>query len=90
LQRAGVPAGAVLDTEELSGDPHLRSRGMFATIDHPKRGKITIPAFPVKMSASHVPVRTSPLLGQHTQEVLADWLAETQDGERRAPPDVPH
>ena len=74
LQGAGVPAGAVLDTQELSEDPHLRKRGMFATIDHPTRGTLTIPGFPVKMSDSQVPVRCSPLLGAHTEEVLAEWL----------------
>ena len=74
LQRAGVPAGAVLDTQEISEDQHLRKRGMFATIEHPVRGPMTIPGWPVKMSDSQVPVRCSPLLGQHTEEVLSEWL----------------
>ena len=74
LQRAGVPAGAVLDTQELSEDPYLRKRGMFATIEHPVRGPVTMPGFPVKLSDSQVPVRTSPALGQHTEEVLSEWL----------------
>ncbi len=74
LQQAGVPAGAVLDTQELIEDPHLRKRGMFATVEHPTRGKITIPGWPVKMSASQVPVKCAPLLGEHTEEVLSEWL----------------
>jgi formyl-CoA transferase len=74
VQRAGVPAGAVLDTRELSEDPLLRKRGMFVTIDHPARGPVTMPGWPVKMSGSHVPVRSAPLLGQHTEEVLSEWL----------------
>jgi formyl-CoA transferase len=74
LQNAGVPAGAVLDTQELMEDPHLRKRGMFATVEHPTRGKLAIPGWPVKMSGSRVPVKTAPLLGQHTEEVLSEWL----------------
>lgn len=79
LQRAGVPAGAVLGMRELSEDPQLRKHGMFATIEHPVRGPVTIPAWPVKMSESHVPVRSSPLLGQHTEEVLSEWLGLDQE-----------
>lgn len=74
LQRAGVPAGAVLDTQELSADPYLRKRGMFETIEHPVRGAVTLPGFPVKLSESRVPLRSSPGLGQHTEEVLSEWL----------------
>ncbi len=77
LQRARVPGGAVFDTGELSEDPYLRRRGMFATIDHPTRGRIVIPGFPVKLSESAVAVMTSPLLGEHTEEVLSEWLGMT-------------
>jgi formyl-CoA transferase len=74
MQNAGVPAGAVFDTEELMNDPHLRKRGMFAEVNHPTRGKFHIPGWPVKMSDSSVPVKTAPLLGQHTGELLSEWL----------------
>ena len=89
MQRAGVPAGAVLDTQELMEDPHLRKRGMFAAVEHPTRGKFVIPGWPVKMSDSRVPVKTAPLLGQHTEEVLSEWLglsaAEIQEYCRETP-----
>lgn len=74
LQNAGVPAGAVLDTQELAADPHLRKRGMFAPVQHPKRGEVWMPGWPVKLSASEVEVKCSPLLGQHTEEVLSQWV----------------
>jgi len=74
LQRGGVPAGAVFDTGELLQDPHLRKREMFVTVEHPVRGPVTIPGFPIKMSESRVPMRCAPTLGQHTEEALADWL----------------
>ena len=74
LGHAGVPAGAVFDTEELMNDPALRESGMFVTIKHPVRGDVTIPGWPVKMSESQVEITTSPLLGQHTEEVYTDLL----------------
>jgi formyl-CoA transferase len=78
LQNAGVPAGAVFDTQELLNDPHLRQRGMFEEIEHPTRGKFHIPGWPVKMSESRVPVKTAPLLGQHTAELLSEWLGMSE------------
>jgi formyl-CoA transferase len=78
MQNAGVPAGAVFDTSELMNDPHLRKRGMFAEITHPTRGTFHIPGWPVKMSDSSVPAKTAPLLGQHTAELLREWLGMSQ------------
>src|SRR5581483_6582552 len=80
LGHAGVPAGAVLDTNELMNDPFLRKRGMFVTVDHPVRGEVTIPGWPVKMSDSQVAVTTSPLLGEHQDAVLAEWLGQVPAG----------
>ena len=47
---------------------------MFAVIEHPVRGAVRVPACPIKMSEFHVPVRGAPLLGQHTEQVLTEWL----------------
>jgi formyl-CoA transferase len=79
LGDAGVPCGAVLDTGELVNDPGMRAREIFVEVDHPVRGKVTIPGWPVKMSHSHVPVTASPLLGAHNAEVYAAWLGLSRD-----------
>ena len=74
LGGAGVPAGATFDTQELMNDPHLRKRGMFVSIEHPVRGEVVIPGWPVKMSDSKVEITTSPLLGEHTEEIYGEML----------------
>jgi formyl-CoA transferase len=74
LSSAGVPAGAVFDTQELRNDPHMRARGMFVTVQHPVQGSLTIPGWPVRMSASHVEVTPPPVLGEHTDEVYGGLL----------------
>lgn len=74
LGRAGVPAGAVMSTVDLTNDPYLQERGMMAEICHPVRGPMRVPGNPIKMSDSHVPLRTSPLLGEHNGEVYKGML----------------
>lgn len=74
LGRAGVPAGATFDTKELSEDAYLRQRGIFATVDHPQRGKFVMPAWPVKMSRSAVAVLPAPFLGQDNADVYGGLL----------------
>ncbi len=74
LGEAGVPTGAVLDTEELLNAPDMRERGVIATINHPVRGELAVPGWPVRMSGSPVDVVSAPLLGQHNVEVYGEWL----------------
>ena len=74
LGQAGVPAGAVLDTSELHSDPNMEARGIFRTIKHPQKGDFKMPAWPAKLSESDVPMTAAPLLGQHSEEVLGQWL----------------
>jgi len=74
LGQADVPAGAVLTTAELSADAYLRERGTMVTMEHPVRGPIVMPGFPIKMSASSVPVLPAPLLGEHNQEIYEELL----------------
>jgi formyl-CoA transferase len=79
LGKAGIPAGAVFDTDELLNDPFLRHDGMFATVDHPVRGQFTMPAWPVKMSQSKVPLKSAPMLGQDNAGVYGELLGCTPE-----------
>jgi formyl-CoA transferase len=74
LGSAGIPAGAVFDTNELINDRFLQDRGMFSKIDHPVRGEVTMPGWPVKMSASCVPLSAAPLLGQDNLQIYGELL----------------
>jgi crotonobetainyl-CoA:carnitine CoA-transferase CaiB-like acyl-CoA transferase len=71
---AGVPAGAVFDTLELMNDASLAERGIMQTIQHPTTGAVKMPAWPVRFDGAPPRVKPSPTLGQHTAEVLGQWL----------------
>ncbi|MEE8394475.1 MAG: CoA transferase [bacterium] len=74
LGDAGVPAGAVRDTMELLNDPDFERRGIIQVVQHPKNGPFRMPAWPVHHNGAAAPVEPAPMLGQHNQEVLEQWL----------------
>ncbi len=85
LGQAGVPAGAVRTTLELMEDEDLHERGIFVRVDHPTLGTVTIPGWPVQMSASPAHVTAPPQPGEHSSEVIMDWLgASPAEAERQA------
>jgi crotonobetainyl-CoA:carnitine CoA-transferase CaiB-like acyl-CoA transferase len=74
LGDAGVPAGAVFDTMELTTDLDFERRGIIQTMPHPAAGPFKMPGWPVRFSGYTPKMESAPLLGQHTKEILSDWL----------------
>ena len=73
LSAVGVPAGAVLDSMDLVNEPSFYERGILQTMTHGER-KMVMPTWPVRFNGVPTEVKSAPLLGEHTAEVLADWL----------------
>ncbi|MGI9024187.1 MAG: formyl-CoA transferase [Burkholderiaceae bacterium] len=71
LNKYDIPCGPVLSMKELLKEPSLRASGTIVEVDHPVRGKYLTVGNPIKMSDSPTHVTRSPLLGEHTDEVLA-------------------
>jgi|SRR5947207_10658373 len=67
-----IPCGPILSMKEIAEEPSLRQTGTVVEVDHPKRGKYLTVGNPIKMSDSPSDVKRSPLLGEHTDEVLAE------------------
>jgi crotonobetainyl-CoA:carnitine CoA-transferase CaiB-like acyl-CoA transferase len=75
LLEAGVPAGPILDYAQVVADPHTRAREMVVEMEHPEAGTVNALGIPVKLSATPGSIRRpAPLLGQHNDEVLGEWL----------------
>ena len=69
-----VPCGPVLSMRELAEDPALRATATIVEVDHPARGRHLSVGCPIKLSDSPVEVTRSPLLGEHTEEILTGLL----------------
>lgn len=75
LQERGVPCGPVYDIAGLLQCDHLTARGFF---NHPDVGELTYPGAPFRFSSTHWEVRRpAPRLGEHTEEVLAEWTSRS-------------
>ena len=79
LCKLGIPAGAAMDTMDITNDPYLRKRGIITEVEHPKRGKLSIPGFAVRLSESNVPVKVAPELGNANVEVYKELLGITDE-----------
>lgn len=71
LNAHDIPCGPILSTKELIEDETLAELGSVVEVDHPVRGRFKTVGCPLRLSDSPVEVARPPLLGEHTDEVLA-------------------
>ncbi len=74
-----IPVGPILSMKELAEDEGLRKNGTIVEVNHPERGKYLSVGCPIKLSDSPVEVVRSPLLGEHTDEILTDVLGYSRE-----------
>jgi crotonobetainyl-CoA:carnitine CoA-transferase CaiB-like acyl-CoA transferase len=75
LNTAGISSGPLNDFGAAVQDPQLRHRGMWQDMPHPRAGSMPFVANPVRFSETPVAYRRAPpQLGEHTAEVMAEWL----------------
>lgn len=79
LAGAGAVCGAVLDTNEVLQNAHLRARDMVQEVEHPARGRYPMIGCPVRLSESPVEIRPAPLHGEHTEQVLMHLVGCTAE-----------
>ena len=78
LNKYDIPCGPILSMKEIAEEPSLRKTGTIVEVDHPTRGKYLSVGNPIKLSDSPTEVRRSPLLGEHTDEILRDVLGYSE------------
>jgi len=79
LQKAGIPAGAVTDSEMIMAEPHLNERGFWVELNRAVVGKHVYSAFPIKFSETPIKYRPAPTLGEHNGYVLGTILGLTEN-----------
>ena len=74
-----IPVGPILSMKELAEEPSLRETGTIVEVDHPERGAYLTVGCPIKLSDCPADVARSPLLGEHTDEILSEILGMNED-----------
>jgi crotonobetainyl-CoA:carnitine CoA-transferase CaiB-like acyl-CoA transferase len=79
-ERAGVPAGPILDVAQALAHPQVVARGMVVALEHPRAGRTRVTGVPVRLSETPGAVRTpAPTIGQHTASVLREVLGMSDE-----------
>ena len=77
LNELDVPCGPIMSTQDLVNDEQVRLREMMVELEHPERGRWLNVGMPIKLSDSQVNIERSPLLGEHTEQILSEVLGYT-------------
>jgi formyl-CoA transferase len=72
LNKYDIPCGPILSMKEIAAEPSLRKTGTVVEVEHPTRGTYLTVGNPIKLSDSPTEVKRSPLLGEHTDEVMRE------------------
>jgi formyl-CoA transferase len=72
LNKYDIPCGPILSMKEIAEESSLRKTGTVVEVDHPTRGKYLTVGNPIKLSDSPTEVKRSPLLGEHTDEIMKE------------------
>jgi crotonobetainyl-CoA:carnitine CoA-transferase CaiB-like acyl-CoA transferase len=75
LEEYRIPYAPVNDYAQALADPQVAHRGLVREVEHATSGKIRVVGPPWRMSSTRTEIKPPPLLGEHTREVLRDWLA---------------
>ncbi len=82
LLASGVPAAPVRDLREVVEDDDLRDRGVLREVEDPVRGPIRVFSSPIRYDGQEpIAAQPAPQLGEHTEQVLREWLANPSDGD---------
>ena len=80
LEKESVPCARVNNIEQAINDEQIRHRNMLVDVPHPDGGSVKIPGNPIKLSeVTNEEFLAPPLLGEHTKEVLNEWLGYTDE-----------
>ena len=75
LRASGIPCGRVQSVDEVCANPQVNAREMIKELHHAKVGPIKVTGVPIKLSETPGEVSSPPpVLGEHSSEVLAQWL----------------
>ena len=80
LSKAGIPCAPINSIDQVMADPQIEAREMLVDIEHPVAGFLKLAGIPIKMSLTPGAVeKPAPTLGQHTEQILREFLGKTQE-----------
>jgi CoA:oxalate CoA-transferase len=80
LGKAGIPCAPINTVDRVMKDPQIKAREMIVEIEHPIAGMLKLAGIPIKLSLTPGAVeRPAPILGQHTDKILKEFLGKTQE-----------